>query len=124
MIAGYTPFYHEEPMKLYENILKCKPGFSTSFDPNCKDLIKRLLTPDLSKRFGTLKDGVDDIKNHKWFFGLDWEKVLACEIPAPHIPPSKGDGDASNFDVYPEDFEPYSANKIGLDAFGDSFKDF
>jgi serine/threonine protein kinase len=123
MVAGYPPFYHEDPMKLYENILVCKPRFSASFDPNCKDLVKRLLTPDLSKRFGNLKDGVLDIKNHAWFQGLEWDKMLKCEIPAPYIPPSKGEGDASNFDSYPEDYAPYGT-ATGPDLFGDKFKDF
>ncbi|KAI8914262.1 kinase-like domain-containing protein [Gorgonomyces haynaldii] len=122
MVAGYPPFYHEDPMKLYENIIQCKPRFSSSFDPNCKDLVKRLLTPDLSKRFGNLKDGVEDIKRHKWFQGLEWDKLLRLEIPAPYIPPSKGEGDTSNFDVYPEDYPPYGAT--GPDPFAEKFRDF
>ena len=31
-----------------------------------KDLIKKLLTADLTKRLGNLKGGADDIKRHKW----------------------------------------------------------
>ncbi|KAL2912746.1 cAMP-dependent protein kinase catalytic subunit [Polyrhizophydium stewartii] len=122
MVAGYPPFYHEEHMKLYENILACKPKFPQNFDPHCKDLVKRLLSADLTKRFGNLKGGVLDIKRHKWFAGVDWEKLQALEIPAPYIPPLKGDGDTSNFDSYPEDYEPYGAT--GPDPHRDKFKDF
>ena len=38
--------------------------------------MKKLLTADLGKRFGNLKNGVDDIKKCKWFSGLSWEALL------------------------------------------------
>ncbi|KAI8925499.1 kinase-like domain-containing protein [Entophlyctis helioformis] len=122
MVAGYPPFYHEEHMKLYENILACKPKFPANFDPQCKDLVKRFLTSDLTKRFGNLRGGVQDIKRHKWFAGVDWDKLKNLEIQAPYIPPLKGDGDASNFDTYPEDHEPYGV--AGHDPHHDKFKEF
>ena len=34
-----------------------------------KDLIRKLLVIDRTKRIGNLKNGADDIKNHKWFKG-------------------------------------------------------
>ena len=109
MIAGHPPFYDEDHFKLYEKILGCKLRFPSHFDPLAKDLVKRLLSPDLSKRFGNLKDGVNDIKKHKWFSGVDWEKIEKVEIPAPYVPKLAHEGDTSNFDAYPEDHEPYGA---------------
>jgi serine/threonine protein kinase len=122
MVAGFPPFYHDDPMKLYENILMSKPRFPSAFDPNCKDLVKRLLTPDLTKRFGNLKDGVADIKNHLWFKGMDWVKLENQEIPPPYLPPVKGNGDSSNFDIYEENYGPYGAT--GPDPYRIKFKDF
>ncbi|KAJ3319651.1 camp-dependent protein kinase catalytic subunit [Boothiomyces sp. JEL0866] len=122
MVAGYPPFFHEDPMKLYENILACKPKFSTSFDPTCKDLVKRLLVVDLTKRFGNLKGGADDIKRHKWFLGVDWEKLNALQVAAPYIPPIKGENDTSQFDTYPEEYEPYG--QTGKDPYLEYFKEF
>nr|KAJ3420464.1 camp-dependent protein kinase catalytic subunit [Polyrhizophydium stewartii] len=122
MLAGHPPFYDEDHFKLYEKILQCKLRFPPHFDPNAKDLVKRLLSPDLSKRFGNLKDGVQDIKRHKWFAGVDWEKLKNLEIPAPYIPKVAHEGDTSNFDAYPEDHEPYGAT--GPDPYREKFKDF
>ncbi|KAI8895657.1 kinase-like domain-containing protein [Globomyces pollinis-pini] len=122
MVAGYPPFYHDDPMKLYENILLCKPKFSASFDPNCKDLVKRLLVLDLTKRFGNLKGGSSDIKKHKWFLGVDWDKLLAGEITPPYVPPVRNESDTSQFDTYPEDYEPYG--QVGRDPYADQFRDF
>lgn len=122
MLAGHPPFYDEDHFKLYEKILICKPRFPSHFDPLAKDLVKRILTPDLSKRYGNLKGGSSDIKRHKWFVGLDWDQLVNLQIPAPYLPPSKGDGDTSNFDVYPEDHEPYGIP--GPDPHKEKFKDF
>jgi protein kinase X len=44
-------------------------------DKNAKDLIQRLLIKDKMKRLGNLKDGIEDIKNHKWFEGVNWKEV-------------------------------------------------
>ncbi|KAJ1557075.1 camp-dependent protein kinase catalytic subunit [Nowakowskiella sp. JEL0078] len=122
MLAGHPPFYEEDHFKLYEKILLCKPKFPANFDPAAKDLVKRLLTADLTKRYGNLRGGVNDIKRHKWFTGINWEKIRNVQVPAPYIPPIKGDGDTSNFDPYPEDYEPYGA--VCPDPHRDKFKDF
>jgi hypothetical protein len=33
--------------------------------------------------------------------------VVQRRITPPYVPPVKNPGDTSNFDAYPEDFEPY-----------------
>lgn len=40
---------------------------------NAKSLVKHLLVADLTKRYGNLKGGVNDIKTHRWFAEIDWE---------------------------------------------------
>jgi hypothetical protein len=52
--------------------LKGKVKFPRNFDKNAKSLVKHLLVADLSKRYGNLKNGANDIKNHRWFAGIDW----------------------------------------------------
>lgn len=49
-------------------------------------LVKRLLTPDLAKRYGNLRNGVADIKEHKWFAGFDWNSLLKKQMPPPYKP--------------------------------------
>ncbi|KAI9329101.1 kinase-like domain-containing protein [Obelidium mucronatum] len=92
MIAGHPPFYDDDHFKLYEKILACKPKFPTHFDPNAKDL--------------------------SWI-GRPWRIVkfllLICR-------PVDATGDASNFDSYPEDHEPYGVP--GPDPHKDKFRDF
>ncbi|CAG8725618.1 3552_t:CDS:1, partial [Ambispora leptoticha] len=107
MLAGYPPFYDDDPMRLYEKILSGRIKYPAYFESAAKDLIKRLLTADLSKRYGNLKGGSEDIKRHSWFKGVDWDRLLRREIQPPYIPKVSGDGDTSNFDLYPEEREPY-----------------
>ncbi|KAI9352287.1 kinase-like domain-containing protein [Zopfochytrium polystomum] len=107
MLAGHPPFFDDDPFKLYEKILICRLRFPAHFDPNAKDLVKRLLTPDLSKRYGNLKAGPEDIKRHRWFQGIDWDALRALEVPAPYLPRIGHPGDTSNFDNYDENHLPY-----------------
>lgn len=54
--------------------------FPRNFDRNAKSLVKHLLVADLTKRYGNLRNGVNDIKNHRWFSGLDWVRLLNKEL--------------------------------------------
>jgi hypothetical protein len=49
-------------------------------DKNARDLCEHLLEKDLSKRYGNLKNGINDIKNHPFFDGIDWLAILNKEI--------------------------------------------
>ena len=86
MIAGIDPFNDEDPMLIYQKILKGKIKFPSSFDSNAKSLVKHLLEADLSKRYGNLKGGVDDIKNHRFFKGFDWNGLLTRSLKPYYIP--------------------------------------
>ncbi|KAI8354292.1 kinase-like domain-containing protein [Mortierella sp. GBAus27b] len=107
MCAGFPPFFDEDHIKLYGKIMAGKVRYPSHFSPSLKDLLKRLLTADLTKRYGNLRGGATDIKNHPWFEGVNWDQVYSRQIEAPYRPTILGEGDASNFDTYPEDAEPY-----------------
>ena len=62
MLAGYPPFQDDDPMNIYRKIINTKPRYPDGFDSNLKSLVKHLLRRDLSKRFGNLQAGAEDIK--------------------------------------------------------------
>ena len=99
MIAGIDPFNDEDPMLIYKKILKGKIKFPSSFPSNAKSLVKHLLVQDLSKRYGNLKGGVNDIKNHRFFKELDWNALVKYKLKAPYVPNVSGKGDCNNFAV-------------------------
>jgi protein kinase A len=76
LLYGRPPFMANDPYEIFQMILKEKLKFPRDFDKNAKSLIKKLCDHDLSKRIGNLKDGVKDIKEHKFFKGLDWDALL------------------------------------------------
>nr|CAD2168453.1 unnamed protein product [Meloidogyne enterolobii]CAD2173791.1 unnamed protein product [Meloidogyne enterolobii] len=103
MAAGYPPFFADQPIQIYEKIVSGKVKFPSHFSNELKDLLKNLLQVDLIKRFGNLKNGVADIKNHKWFGSVDWISIYQRKIEAPFLPKCRGPGDSSNFDDYEEE---------------------
>ncbi|XP_018329229.1 protein kinase DC2 [Agrilus planipennis] len=102
MLAGYPPFYDDNPFGIYEKILSGKIDWPKHLDPVAKDLIKKLLVQDRTKRLGNMKSGADDIKRHRWFKGIDWHEVEDRKLTPPIVPKVSHPGDSSNFDDYPE----------------------
>mmetsp|Transcript_83808 Transcript_83808/g.184142 ORF Transcript_83808/g.184142 Transcript_83808/m.184142 type:complete len:367 (+) Transcript_83808:845-1945(+) len=105
MLAGYPPFYDENPFGIYQKVLAGKLDFPKHFDVKVKDLIKRLLTPDRAKRLGCLKNGPEDIMKHKWYKGMDWDALGARLVKPAYVPDVKSPDDTSMFDKYPESTE-------------------
>jgi len=94
MLVGHPPFQHKNDHMLYKKILSDKLKIPTYFSKNCMDLLKGLLQRDLKQR-STIKE----IKEHKFFKGTDWEKMLRREVRPPIVPiTKKGPLDTSNFD--------------------------
>ncbi|PHJ22686.1 agc kinase [Cystoisospora suis] len=123
MLAGHPPFVDENPLAIYRKIIAGKIEFPRSFDYAAKSLVKRLLTHDPMKRYGCLKDGAEDVKNHKFFRGIDWVHCYNKNIRAPYLPNTRGPQDSSMFDKYAESTES-SSPPIGAaeqQAFFDNF---
>lgn len=109
MIAGIDPFCDDDPMSIYQKILKGKVLFPRGFDNNAKSLVKHLLVQDLSKRYGNLKRAAEDIKNHRFFDNIDWKQLTTKKINASYKPKIKKPDDTSNFgEIDDNDFETYS----------------
>ena len=121
MIAGIDPFSDDDPMMVYQKILKGKIKFPSGFDSNAKSLVKHLLESDLTKRYGNLKGGVKDIKGHRFFKELNWEKLINMELTPPYIPKVKSASDISNFPSYPDSDTPCPSLKKSDDPFLDWF---
>ena len=57
MSTGRPPFQSEQPIKIYEKILAGKYKMPSNLSEDIKDFIKNLIQPDLTKRYGNLKNG-------------------------------------------------------------------
>lgn len=119
MNAGIDPFTDEDPMIIYQNILKGKVRFPKDMDRDAKSLIKNLLVADVSKRLGMLRNGVEDIKQHRWVGKIDMKQLLSKKIPMAYKPSVKFPGDTSNFQAYPDSDNMPPPLKANEDPFVD-----
>ena len=122
MIAGIDPFSDDDPMMVYQKILKGKIKFPSGFDSNAKSIIKHLLDADLTKRYGNLKNGVKDITGHRFFKNFEWDKLLKKELTPPYVPNVKSQDDISNFSQYPDSDNPAPQIKKEEDPFLEWFQ--
>ncbi|KAJ8578639.1 hypothetical protein ON010_g564 [Phytophthora cinnamomi] len=107
LIAGRTPFQHNDQNKIFEKILQGRAmvKFPPKFDPDAKDLVMKLLETNPALRIGSLAGGMTDVVNHPFFTNakFDWGAMVKKTMKAPYTPAIKDAFDAGNFDAYPED---------------------
>lgn len=67
-----------KPLGIYQKILKGIIEFPAFLTVRSKDLIRKLLNPEIKYRLGVadvpfsvIQNG-ESIKEHKWFKGVDW----------------------------------------------------
>jgi serine/threonine protein kinase len=80
MLVGYPPFFDESPYGIYERILNGQIHWPRSMDRLSRELIKAFLIPDRTKRLGNMIGGPQDILDHAWFRGVDWDALERREI--------------------------------------------
>ena len=85
LTVGIVPFFSSSKMEMYQKITDAPLMFASWIDEDCQNLIELLLQRDVGKRLG-FKDDVDEIKEHKWFVDIDWNKVLNKEYDPPFVP--------------------------------------
>jgi ribosomal protein S6 kinase beta len=95
MLTGSPPFVHNNRQKLQQKILTDKPKLPKYLTSEAVTLLKGLLNKDPKRRLG---GNSDDIKNHKFFKGINWRKLENREIKPNFCPTVNGKDCAANFD--------------------------
>uniref|UniRef100_A0A7S1TZ34 non-specific serine/threonine protein kinase n=1 Tax=Phaeomonas parva TaxID=124430 RepID=A0A7S1TZ34_9STRA len=86
-LVGYTPFYADEPIMTCRKILRWRKfleipaATQQKLSSECVDFLLSLMTA-ADRRLG--RNGIDEIKAHPWFSGLDWDNLRSQ--PAPYRP--------------------------------------
>ncbi|KAF3816248.1 hypothetical protein GH733_014421 [Mirounga leonina] len=101
MLIGYPPFCSETPQETYRKVMNWKETLvfppEVPISEKAKDLILRFCI-DSENRIGN--SGVEEIKGHPFFEGVDWGHIR--ERPAAIPIEIKSIDDTSNFDDFPE----------------------
>ena len=101
MLVGYPPFCSDSPQQTYRKIMNWQ--MTLQFPPEVplstasKNLINAFCRQP-ETRIG--KEGVDEVKRHPFFDGVDWEHIR--HRPAPIPVNIKSIDDTSNFDSFPD----------------------
>jgi len=86
LTMGRPPFMDSDTYNVFKMILREKIPFPNGFPSETKSLIKHLTDHDLSKRFGNLINGTEDIRNHRFFRGLDFKQLDQMKLKPPYEP--------------------------------------
>ncbi|KAI9300094.1 kinase-like domain-containing protein [Cunninghamella echinulata] len=99
MLAGMTPFWADTHMEMFRRVLEDNLEFPTSpsFDPITCDFLSGLLEKDPYERLGW--DSSEQIKNHPYFAGLDWDDVAQRKLKPHYIPIIQSETDLTHFDA-------------------------
>lgn len=94
-LIGYPPFTDETPEKIFKRILSGKIEWPEDFDISdvAKDFITKLLVLDPSKRLGA--NGCEEVKNHPFFSGIEWDTLLFKSMNEVFIPKPESAHDTS-----------------------------
>ncbi|CAO3600542.1 unnamed protein product [Absidia cylindrospora] len=83
MLTGKSPFKAATEYLVFQKIKHLDYEFPADFSPEACDLIKQLLVPDPEHRLGSdALGGVDSIKSHAFFDGVDFGQVFSQPAPA------------------------------------------
>ena len=95
MFCGYHPF-KPKGQRIDPKIYLRKTFIPEKVPKTPRDLIEKLFVSNPIKRLGYR--GADEVKQHPFFKGVDFDKVLRKEYKPPFIPKLKDDLDLSYFD--------------------------
>jgi len=103
-LVGQPPFWDQNPMKIYEQIVEGKVRYPSAMGHDARDIIAGLCTVDVGRRLGNVKGGAATVKAHPWFSNINWDAVYHRKMQGPIVPHLRGADDTRNFDEY--DAEP------------------
>ena len=99
MLMGRLPFPIKRGVKLSMKIYEKNLEFNKRISDAAKDLVQKLLIINPKQRLGNGPNGTEDVKNHPFFEGVDWDLAMEKKIKPPFIPKLKNDTDLRYFDI-------------------------
>ncbi|XP_041123826.1 cGMP-dependent protein kinase 2 isoform X4 [Polyodon spathula] len=107
LLTGSPPFSGSDPIKIYSTVLRGmeKVDFPKRIGKRPEDLIRRLCKLNPAERIGNKKNGINDIRKHKWFQGFNWEGLRSRKLSSPLRRELHGPLDHSNFDIFPPELD-------------------
>ncbi|KAI7688739.1 G protein-coupled receptor kinase 1 [Sarcoptes scabiei] len=115
LLKGHSPFRQHKTKDKHEidrMTLTMNVELPDSFSPELQEMLEGLLHRDVEKRLGCRRSGADEVKEHPFFKGIDWQLVYLQKYPPPLIPPRGEVNAADAFDIGSFDEEDTKGIKL------------
>lgn len=93
MLAGQPPHYDKDKFIMLQMRINDPVIMKKFFSPEAKSLLKGMLESDPKQRFGE-----KEIRNHEFFYGVDWEAVSTRTNKVVFVPEVAGPADVRHID--------------------------
>ncbi|XP_012275244.1 G protein-coupled receptor kinase 1 isoform X2 [Orussus abietinus] len=126
LLKGHSPFRQHKTKDKHEidrMTLTMNVELPESFSKELQSLLEGLLQRDINNRLGCRGHGADELKEHPFFSGIDWQQVYLQKYTPPLIPPRGEVNAADAFDIGSFDEEDTKGIKL-TDADQELYKDF
>ncbi|XP_035739208.1 G protein-coupled receptor kinase 1-like isoform X3 [Vespa mandarinia] len=126
LLKGHSPFRQHKTKDKHEidrMTLTMNVELPETFSRELRSLLEGLLQRDINSRLGCRGGGADELKEHPFFNGIDWQQVYLQKYTPPLIPPRGEVNAADAFDIGSFDEEDTKGIKL-TDADQDLYKNF
>mmetsp|Transcript_163979 Transcript_163979/g.521323 ORF Transcript_163979/g.521323 Transcript_163979/m.521323 type:complete len:347 (+) Transcript_163979:1358-2398(+) len=108
LMVGRPPFESPSPMQIYQKVVRGinRVTFPAKVKPSCVNLIKSLCKAEPSQRLPMTKGGIQNIMDHAWYEGFDWDAMRNMTMQVPYQPQVRNNKDVANFSARKEDMPP------------------
>ncbi|KAM4528965.1 cGMP-dependent protein kinase 2 [Fundulus diaphanus] len=115
LLVGSPPFSSSEPQKIYSKILDGELKFPPYLSEAAKSIISKLCRPRPGQRLGNTKNGIKDVRHHRWYSSMNWHKLRMGQLDAPTIRLIRKGPCYINFDKFPQDHSQAEEEFSGWD---------
>jgi len=134
MLIGQPPFWDQNPMRIYEQIVQghirfpvpsssAHPGRHSLHVPRvARDFILALCKTDPTERLGHIVGGSKRVMQHHFFDGVNWDDIYYRRRRGPILPRVEWEGDAGNFDEYPDPPDDAEESEGGRGRYTDEMR--
>ena len=99
MLYGIPPFFDTNVNVMYRQIISREIEFPPEASENARSLISGLCDKLPERRLGSGELGEEEIKQHPFFEGIDWNMILERQVEMEWKPTIKSDDDVRQFDA-------------------------
>lgn len=86
MLTGVLPFQAPNRKETLQQILRAKLCMPQYLSPEAQDLLRCLFKRNPANRLGSGPTGGQEIKNHRFFASIDFNKLLLKQVTPPYKP--------------------------------------